>query len=115
MNVNGVIEDYKISEMELMIDNLKENIHYATLQQLKDDGMIQFGPSTLGESIKYKIYYTTTQYIEVMIEGEKAENVLVNADGTPKQTYGELTVEEMLLFVDGMISAVNELESILGV
>ncbi|MBQ2768381.1 MAG: hypothetical protein IJF44_00200 [Clostridia bacterium] len=115
LNVNGVIEDYKISEMELMIDNLKENIHYATLQQLKDDGMIQFGPSTLGESIKYKIYYTTTQYIEVMIEGEKAENVLVNADGTPKQTYGELTVEEMLLFVDGMISAVNELESILGV
>ena len=115
LNVNGVIEDYKISEMELMIDNLKENIHYATLQQLKDDGMIQFGPSTLGESIKYKIYYTTTQYIEVMIEGEKAENVLVYADGTPKQTYGELTVEEMLLFVDGMISAVNELETILGV
>ncbi len=115
LNVNGTLQDYKISEMELMINNLKENIHYATLQQLKDDGMIQFGPSTLGEAIKYKIYYTKTQYIEVKIGEKTAKEVLVYADGTPKQTYGELTVEEMLLFVDGMISAVAKLEGILGV
>ncbi len=44
---DGVEQEYKLSEIASMIENMKENVRDATLQELYDDGLISTEPDEL--------------------------------------------------------------------
>ena len=90
------IQDYKITEMDTLIENMRKNIEEATLYQLKEDGMIEhLDDSTLDSKIKTSI---GTQSIDM------------TGLPTGKQKLGEYTVVEMLNYVDAIFKAVEALE-----
>lgn len=109
------ISDFKITDMNALIDDMKNNIHLSTLQQLADDGMMQFTQNTLDSDLKNEIRYGKesgqTIPIHVTVNGEKKYATEVfedkNGDGL---TVGDMTVEEMILYVDGIMNAIEKLD-----
>ena len=90
------IQDYKITEMDTLIENMRKNIEEATLYQLKADGMIEhLDDSTLDSKIKTSI---GTQSIDM------------TGLPTDKKKLGEFTVVEMLNYVNAIFKAVEAIE-----
>ena len=86
--------------MNALIDNMKTNVHDATLQDLKDDGFVNLNAETLNSGIitnikGFPIKNSMGQTVESLFPG--------------KTKLGQLTVEEMLTYVDILISAINNL------
>ena len=123
---DGVEHEYKITDMASLMDNMKENIHDATLKKLSDDGIIQFSGATLTADIITQVKYGSgaDEYYPVYVytkdtdgngvvdhndEGKPVSEVFVNADGTPKALVGDLTVEEMIFYVDGLLVVIEKL------
>ncbi len=123
---DGVEHEYKITDMASLMDNMKENIHDATLKKLSDDGIIQFSGATLTADIITQVKYGSgaDEYYPVYVytkdtdgngvvdhndEGKPVSEVFVNADGTPKSLVGDLTVEEMIFYVDGLLVVIEKL------
>lgn len=128
LTVNGVEKQYKITEMESLMDNMKANIHDATLKKLSDDGIIQFSGTTLGASIitevqehTVKVYTEDTNKdgtIDHNDDGQPVSEVFVKPDpnnpgqNVPKEFVGELTVEEMIYYVDALLAVIEKLNAI---
>ena len=86
--------------MNALIENMKTNVHDATLQDLKDDGFVNLNAETLNSGIitnikGFPIKNSMGQTVESLFPG--------------KTKLGQLTVEEMLTYVDILISAINNL------
>jgi hypothetical protein len=91
------IQDYKITEMDVLIDNMRTNIEMATLRQLKADGMIDgLDDATLNSSVKTSISGVPVE----MGDLPKGDNV----------TLGDYTVVQMLNYVNAIFKAVDLLE-----
>lgn len=107
------ISDFKLTEMSKLIADMKNNVHLATLQQLSDDGMMKFADGTLSSELKSELRYGVEAHqtisIKVLVNGERKSVTEVFAD---KNTVGEMTVEEMISYVDGVITAINALDEI---
>lgn len=116
------ISDFKLTEMSKLIADMKENVHLATLQQLSDDGMMKFTDGTLGSELKSELRYgkeagkSVPIYIKVKTESgtenKTASEVFQDRNGDGKLTVGEMTVEEMISYVDGVITAINALDQL---
>ena len=92
------IEDYKITEMGTLINNMRTNIEMATLNQLKADGMIDgLDDATLKSPVR-----TSISGVEVDM-GD-----LPTDDGI---TLGDYTVVQMLNYVNSIFKAVDKLEN----
>ena len=117
LTVNGEnkANDYTvIGSMHDLVENMKENVHDATLNKLTHDGLIVFTGSTLTSDLKASITIAGTDYTVMFTDPKDntqktADQLFVNADGTPKQTLGELTVEEMIVYVDGIVAFLDTL------
>lgn len=102
---NSIKTDYKLlgsgegAGMDCLIDNMVYNIHEATLQQLKDDELIDFNDSMLGEPIRRNIgsYVDFSSKLPPSIAG--------------KNDMGELTVTEILDYVEILFEAMNQVET----
>ena len=90
------IQDYKITELNVLIDNMRKNIEAATLYQLKEDKMLDaLDDNTLNSSVKTKI---------------GGQSIDMTGLPTDKNTLGEFTVVEMLNYVNAIFKAVDLLE-----
>ena len=91
------IQDYKITELDILIDNMRANIEMATLRQLKDDGMIHdLDEETLNSPVRTKI-----------------SGVDLNMDGLPSGegvTLGDYTVVQMLNYVNEIFKVLDEID-----
>ena len=96
------IQDYKITELDVLIDNMRNNIEMATLYQLKADGMIHdLDEDTLNSPVK------------TSIGGEPVDMgdlPTTDADGNPIK-LGNYTVAQMLNYVNAIFKAVDKLEA----
>lgn len=92
------IQDYKITEMATLIDNMRTNIEMATLYQLKADGMIHdLDDATLNSPVR-----TSVSGVPVEM-GD-----LPTGEGI---TLGDYTVVQMLNYVNAIFKAVDKLEN----
>ena len=92
------IEDYMITELGALITNMRKNIEYASLRQLKNDGMINgLDESTLNSSVKTSI-----------------KGLPIDMTGVPtdKTTLGEFTVIEMLNYVNAIFKVIEQLDNL---
>ena len=105
------ISDFKLTEMSMLIENMKDNVHLATLQQLSGDEMMKFTDGTLSSELKTKIRYGVAddQSIEIKVKIDGKEQSVTEAF-SGKLTVGEMTVEEMISYVNGVINAIDVLE-----
>ncbi len=91
------IQDYKITEMDVLIDNMRANIEMATLYQLKADGMIHgLDDKTLNSPVRTSISGVPVEMGDLPQGGEI--------------TLGDYTVVQMLNYVDAVFKAVDVLE-----
>lgn len=105
------ISDFKLTEMSMLIKNMKKNIQLATLQQLFDDKMMTFTKETLASELKSELRYGVAddQSIEIKVKIDGKEQSVTEAF-SGKLTVGEMTVEEMISYVNGVINALDNLE-----
>jgi hypothetical protein len=112
---SGVVHtDYQLThQMNSLIDNMKANVHKATLNQLADDELVQFSGTMLGAELKtsigeaYPFEDKLPASIKVKVDANKAAG---------KKTYfGDLTVEEMIQYVDTLFTVIAEVEADLDV
>lgn len=92
------IQDYKVTELAMLITNMRKNIEGATLNQLSEDGMITaLDKNTLNSTVKTQI-----------------KGIPLDMTGLPtdKQKLGEFTVVEMLNYVNAIFKVVETLESL---
>ena len=102
---DGIIHtDYAVTtEMNNLIDNMKRNVHDATLNDLKADGFIAFDDSMLESNI-------ITEIMHVPITTEvNGETKTVSELFPGKTKLGQLTVTEMLQYVNILLSAIESL------
>ncbi len=89
----GVVSDYKIDDMNTMISNMRRNIDKATLRQLKEDGIIsELDDSTLNSDITFDI-----------------AGFPVSGIPAGKSKIGDLTVTELIAYVNGLLDVINNL------
>ncbi len=100
----GNILEPTIKEMASLTGNMMNNVHAATLNQLDADGMVDFKDST-----------TLTRPIDFNDPSHNLGAVLnidytiPTVNGIPKETLGELTVSELLEYVDAIVKATPKL------
>lgn len=93
------IQDYSITQMTVLIDNMRTNIEAATLNQLKADGMInQLDDEALEKPIKKEVAGISfeTQF----------NTVFTDPETQAKTKLGEFTVVEMLQYVNIIIGLI---------
>ncbi len=91
------IQDYHITEMDVLIDNMRTNIEMATLYQLKADGMIHgLDDKTLNSPVRTSIGGVPVEMGDLPL----GEDI----------TLGDYTVVQMLNYIDAVFKAVDILE-----
>ena len=91
------VQDYAITEMDVLIDNMRTNIEMATLFQLKRDGMIDgLNDTTLNSAVKTSIGGEDLD----MGDLPQGENVKL----------GDYTVVQMLNYVNAIFEAIDKIE-----
>lgn len=108
--------DYTIQEMDALIENMKNNIHLSTLEKLSSDGMLSFGDGMLNSRIITDITVANnTFHVKVRVPDENG-NFPANADTLAadafagKNRLGELTVEEMIEYAEGLLKIVEQID-----
>ncbi|MBQ8296084.1 MAG: hypothetical protein IJX87_06630 [Clostridia bacterium] len=93
------IDDYKVTDMNKLIDNMRRNIEASSLNKLKNDGMIDaLDSSSLQQDVRYQI-------VGVSIEAE------LDAEGIPHgngEKLGDLTVAQMLKYVNVIFAHLDD-------
>ena len=102
---NKIHHDYKITKMDEMMDYMSENVQAATVRELKIDGIVKnLDDDTLDKVILGEVP-TLTGTKEVIIN-QNGVNVRVdNLDGdlTDEDHVGDLTVEQLMLYMGAML------------
>ncbi|MBQ8319273.1 MAG: hypothetical protein IJX81_00160 [Clostridia bacterium] len=113
--VSGEVEDEPtIGHMSDMMTNMQENIRKATLNELEEDGIIQFGE---GEDKITEMKLKT--HIVIGQDPITGDDIAIDI-GTPTSSYygksyiGELSVMQMLDYIRDIFAAINDVESILS-
>ena len=110
-NADGEIDySIKVTDMDKMIENMKANVHNSTLQELSDNGMVQFSGSTLNADIRTEVSITGLPTIYVWVTDSNGVTKKASDAFAGKTKMGELTVEQILQYVDGIIKVFDELE-----
>lgn len=117
-NGNSAEFEYSIvNDMDKLMENMKREIHDATLERLAHDGIIKFDSETLEAEIITRVGTTPiyfkdpndTTNTDTDADYKKTADVMFkNADGTAKQTVGKLTVEEIIVYVDGILKTLRD-------
>lgn len=108
----NVDKTIKVTDMNKMIDNMKNNVHNSTLNELAANGMVQFSGSTLNADIRTEVSITGLPPIYVWVTDSNGVTKKASEAFAGKTKMGELTVEQILQYVDGIIKVFDELESI---
>ena len=112
-NASGEVDySIKVTDMDKMIDNMKNNVHLSTLQELANNGLVQFSGSTLSAPIRTEVSIGGFQTIYVYITDSNGNTVKASDAFAGKTTMGELTVEEILQYVDGIIKVFDQIEGL---
>ena len=95
-NGNLIEHEYTLNHLDPLIDNMKENIHQTTLNELAHDGIISFSDETLSHGIKTQIY-----------SSDAGGYVAINLDFLHgKTTIGQLTLDEMIEYTDTLVQLI---------
>lgn len=88
--------EYTLNHLDPLIDNMKENIHQTTLNELAHDGIINFSDETLSHGIKTQIY-----------SPDQGGYVAIDLDFLHgKTSIGELTLDEMIEYTDTIVQLI---------
>ena len=93
--------DTNLAGMNALIDNMTHNIHDATLRELKTDKLIDFQDSMLNKPIMKKIG-------PVDFTDDLPANI------KNKELMGDLSVTEMLAYVNVLFDAIAEYERLMS-
>ncbi len=99
---NNCLEPYTIKDFGELVTNMTHNIENSTLNQLSQDKMITMDSDTLETEIISEIKLSASKSIQI--------------NGVPegKDTLGELTVHEILLYTGNVIKAIGQVEEMLN-
>ena len=79
-----------VTDMETMIVNMQDNIHFATLSELKEDGVLtELSDSMLNTQLKTSV-----------------AGISLGVSFPGKTKLGELTIEEMLTYLDALLKKI---------
>ncbi len=107
VNEDGKVDDsVTITQMDKMLDNMQQNVHLATLNELTEDGLVEFSGKTLSSDIKTSIVIPGSTH-QITINGTPISEAFVREDGSPKNTIGELTIAEVVSYLDGILEILN--------
>lgn len=101
-----------VDDMNKLVDNMKINVKKATLNELQTDGFMSFPQSTLNASVTTKV---TINGIPLKIDFHDnnghplPDNYFAKADGVTPKTLGELTVEDIILYLGGLVTFLGNL------
>ena len=105
LTINGVEQQYKVTEMDHLIENMKNNVHDATIRKLHDDGMI----TDLDEhTLSAAVIYDLTPSLKTTLDANSIPYGDPDGDGKPVQ-IGDLTVTQMMLYVNAIFDAIDDL------
>ncbi len=117
-------KDYKLTEMNALVENMKANMMKATLNDLSDDGLIAgLSSTTLSEPVQSKIKINMGNNISQEIDlpfdtvsgNNKHDNIyarITKAETTNEElTVGKLTVVEMMEYLDAIFGLFDALAS----
>ena len=112
-NANGEVDtSITVTDMDKMIDNMKNNVHLSTLQELSDNGLVQFSGSTLTADIRTEVTIAGLQTIYVYVTDSNGVTQKASEAFAGKTKMGQLTVEEILQYVDGIIQVFDQIEGL---
>ena len=88
---------YKAStDMDKLLDNMTENVHSATLQELSDDKILNLDSTMLESTVQSKIDSVTLTLPDGVTEGKK---------------LGELTTEQMLAYTSALMAVIENINN----
>jgi hypothetical protein len=89
-------EAFKVNDIGALVENMTVNIQNASMQSLVDDKIITLSnDAILTQTIKYQ--FGVGPFLNSL-------EPFYREDGTVKETFGELTITEMLDYVAGILS-----------
>ncbi len=92
--------EYSISnQMGNLMDNMAYNIHHAPLNEMAADGLVKMSTNTLNHKIRHSDG-TGDAYLP---------GVAFPADDPSKTTIGELNVDELVVYLDNILSWIDTL------
>ncbi len=101
-NNETCIGDYTIKNMSGLISNMRKNMEIVSLYELHHDGMIDLTLDTMDTEIMSKI----------VVPGR--DPFVINHAPENKDHLGELTVQEMLDYIGGVLTAINQMQQALN-
>ena len=104
------VEDYNVTQLSKLVPNMQENVHLSTLNDLADNGLVQFSGSTLDSPIKTQVTVPVLGTYYVKVKDSNGNTVNASEAFAGKASLGELTVEEILQYVDGVINLFAQIE-----
>ncbi len=98
---------HTITEMDGMMDYLSNNVHAATIRELKLDDIVKNLPDeTLNKVIVGKIGVTE---IKIKQDDELVRVDNLDGDLTDEDHIGDLTVEQLMLYMGAMLEVIDQL------
>jgi DNA-binding HxlR family transcriptional regulator len=94
---------YTLEKMNSAMGNISTNMVKATLNDLNADGLITISSNDGTNVLTEKIIYS----LNLMGTTHEVCSPYLNADGTQKQTLGELTVSETIEYISKMLAVVK--------
>ena len=99
----------QLTNITHLIENMSHNVHYAPLNDLVDDGLVELDDKTLlNDPITYNFGIDT---IETYYYKDFDGHLIYDENGDPikKTTIGELAVEELIDYVSSVLTISNKI------
>ena len=98
---------HTITEMDGMMDYLSDNVHKATIRELKLDGIVKnLDDDTLNKVIVGKI---GSEEVKIEQNGSLVRADNLDGDLTDEDHIGDLTVEQLMLYMSAILDVLNML------
>ncbi len=113
-DTSGTMHDYKITEMEKLIDNMMNNMKVRTLNELNDDGFVELSVNTMDteiiDKIEFKVGSKTVSYaVAGFVDNPDTTDVNEQESYHNKKFVGQLTVSEILTYVGNVLTAIDQI------
>ena len=100
---NGKEVQYKISEVNKLVGNMTANVQSATLEDLHNDGIITTDNTS---------FLTTDIIYEYTVLGQKIFEIEpIQGENGPKKKIKELTITEMINYVNTVLQKLNQTQN----
>ena len=100
---------HTVTELELMVSYMSENVHAATIRELKLDGIVKnLDDATLNKVIVGAVpTLSGEKEIKILQNGELVRVDNLDGDLTDEDHIGDLTVEQLMLYMSAVLDIIS--------